>query len=305
MKTTEEKVFDLLEETGLNWSVVKEQLHRQTQAPIDGEGGKYQPADSFGIFRNDNGNQLATVGNVYTPYQNSELAEMLVRACEGIDLNVTRGGQLGGGAKVYLQADLPESFIGRSGVKRWITGTNAHDGSMSIGFGSTNTVIVCQNTFHMAFGGMNKIRHTTTAAARVEQAMKELRRSLLLEEQIIENFKVMAEQPLKEVVLSNIMKKAFNIDLDAKEADVSTRKLNKAKTITQAIEKELDLEGKTLWGLFNGITRFTNHMAVDEAKATDYVMNGGGYKANLVTYKEIMAWIEENTGYEPAAIATS
>jgi hypothetical protein len=47
---------------------------------------------------------------------------------------------------------LPAEIIGRSEVKRWLTCLNSHDGSTSVGFGSSNTVVVCQNTFFRALG---------------------------------------------------------------------------------------------------------------------------------------------------------
>jgi hypothetical protein len=92
--TTNEKVFELLDQTGLNWTVNKDEL-------ISKDGYK---TESFGIFRNDSKLWLGTVGDRYTPLQNFEMAEILVNATEGIGLNISRGGMLYNGAKIYLQA---------------------------------------------------------------------------------------------------------------------------------------------------------------------------------------------------------
>ena len=111
---TSEKVFEILEATGLNWTV--------NQIPLisKSEDAKLNnlATNSSGIFRNDNGSWLGTVSEKYTPYQNHQLAETIVMASEGFGLDVNRGGTLGGGRKVYLQTELKTEFIGKSDVKR-------------------------------------------------------------------------------------------------------------------------------------------------------------------------------------------
>ena len=77
MSNLNEKTFELLNATGLNWTVSKESL-----TTIDGKD-----TESFGIFRSDNEKWLGTVGNRYTPMQNFELAETVIVASDGLGLN--------------------------------------------------------------------------------------------------------------------------------------------------------------------------------------------------------------------------
>lgn len=289
-----EKTFELLESTGLNWSVSKEAL--QTV-----EGKQTQ---SFGMFKGDE--WLGTVGNIYKPFQNSELAETIVEATHDIGLQTTRGGSLAGNKKVYLQAELPAEFIGNSNVLRWITALNSHDSSTAIGFGSSSTVVVCQNTFFQAYAGLSKFRHTESAKERIELAIKDLRTALQLDTQLMENFKRMADKPLKEEIFAKLIKACFETDVNAPAGEISTRKTNQLKAVGEAIETEIKLEGATLWGLFNGITRYTNHVATiskgkpaTEDEKREYVMIGGGYKTNLVAFDTIMKWVEANSEGSP------
>jgi len=180
---TQQQTFELLEATGLNWTVNK----------IDLVSPQGYTTESFGIFRNDTNDWLGTVGNRYVPMQNYELAETIVEATNGIGLVTTKGGQLSGGAKVYLQTELPDEFIGKSGVKRHITALNSHDGSSSIGFGSSSTVVVCTNTFYKAYKGLDKFRHTASAKERIERAMLDLRKALELDAMLMDDFKRMAD----------------------------------------------------------------------------------------------------------------
>ena len=73
----------------------------------------------------------------------------------------------------------------------------------------------------------------------------------------------------------------------------------------QAYNIERDLEGDTLWGLFNAVTRYTNHMASpnDKDRKLDYLMTGTGYNINNVAYDTIMAWIENNTAQKVFTLA--
>ncbi len=292
-KEISEKVFEILEQTGLNWTVNQVPLISQSED----EKLNNLKTDCTGIFRNDNGEWLGTVSEKYTPYQNFQLAETIVGASEGFGLDVSRGGVLSGGRKVYLQTELKTEFIGKSDVKRFITALNSHNGSSSIGFGSSNTVVVCSNTFYKAYKDINKFRHTATASDRIKLAMADLRRAIELDEKLMKNFKIMSDTPLRDEVFASILKKCFNADLDARQGETTPQKVKQLERINQAISTELDLEGATLWGLFNGVTRFTNHYS-NTKNREEYIMTGGGYQTNLVAYETIMAWIDENTTRE-------
>lgn len=284
----QQKVFSLLEATGLNWSVNKEPLFSQ-----DGKA-----ANRFGMFRNDNNACLGVVGERYTVFQNSQLAETMVQASEGVGINLEKGGLLGGGGKVYLQAELQPEFIGKSSVKRYITALNSHDGSTSIGFGSSSTVVVCQNTFFRAYGEVTKIRHTVTAESRVKEAMEQLRNALTLDNKLMETFKRMADMEMKDELVERVIRKIFSVDpKQTQQEEISSRKKNQISEFAGAITKEIELEGKTVWGLFNAVTRYTNHHKApkDEAKRADYLMDGGGYQINNMCYEEIMVWLDKNT----------
>lgn len=291
----QEATLDLLINTGLNWTVTKEKLIA--------EDGK--PTSSFGLFRKDNGVHLSTVTDRYTVYQNYELAEALIEATHEIGLNTTRGGQLDGGKRVYLQAEMPETYIGNSGVKRWMTGLGVHGGG-SVAFGSTDVVVVCQNTFYRAYGELSKFRHTASIQERVKQFVEEIKIAIGISQQQVQTYKIMANLPLKEEIFVGVMKHVFGVDINKKkeELDLGSRERNKLIEVNNAIETELKLEGGTLWGLFNGITRFTNHHAMKPKadlapelraeKLKTYLMVGGGYETNLKAYKTITDWLIEN-----------
>lgn len=126
------ETFELLEQTASNWTVNK--------LPLASQEGL--PTESFGIFRNDNNLWLGTIGKQYEPIQNFEIAETLIATTDEIS-NSHKGGLLNNGKKVFYQTEIDPVAIDKDEVKRYLTILNSHDGSSSIGFGFSNTVVVC------------------------------------------------------------------------------------------------------------------------------------------------------------------
>jgi len=283
MKTTEERVFDLLEKTNTNWTVNKNQLF----------DGNSNPTQSFGIFKQDK-HWLGTVGDKYIPLQNWELATILMEATKEVEVEFDRGGFLSDGKKVYFQAALPDMYIGKSNVKRLITGLNSHDGSTSVGFGSTNTVVVCQNTFYRAYGEIQKFRHTASMKARIEIAKNDLIRTLNLDNNLMNSFQKMAATPMKDEAIESVIRKIFGVEASLAQSEISTRKKNQIEKFADSLNTSITEQGRTIWALFNGVTRFTNHV-LSEDNNLEYLMIGGGNRISNIGYEELMKFVEDNT----------
>ena len=285
--TKQEKVFQVLEATGLNWTVNKKEL-----VSVDG-----LTTESFGIFRNDNNKWLGTVGNRYEPYQNHQLVSNMVDITNEVGLDVNRGGTLSNGNKVFLQAELPQDIVGNSGIKRWLTTTNSHDGTSAITLGYSNMVIICSNTFHAASKGSNRFRHTISADANIQENVKQIKMTLANEMRLIDTFKAMQSTDIKDEAIDRTVRAMFSIGLDANQDDISTRKRNQVETFSNNLIAEINNHGKTMWSLFNAVTRYTNHeqnfKSIDDKN--NYLMNGGGFKLSNTAYNEIMKFVDANT----------
>jgi len=274
------KTFDLLTDTKTNWGVTKK--------PLTCPDG--YPTESFGIYRNDNNKWLGTVGKQYELMQNSTLAENIIEASMDISEKF-RGGELYGGKKVYFQAQLSDTQIANDTIKRYVTGLNSHDGSSSIGFGFTNQVVVCQNTFHIAMKDVSRFRHTSSAQQRVELARQEINRMLKIESGLMDNYKRMADTKINTAVTKRVIADLFGFneeDFDKETKDFSTKKINDISKFKEILDSELSSHGQTLWGLFNAVTWKTNHQDVKDNKSLENVMVGSGYRKNLNAYNIIV-----------------
>jgi hypothetical protein len=215
--------------------------------------------------------------------QNFELADTMVGIQDmfGGDL---RGGEMRDGKKIYYQLSLKDEHVGSDTLKRHITCLNSHDGTSSIGFGSTNTVISCSNTFHKAMKDLSKFRHTLTASDRLAIAVAEFKKAMDEDSNLMETFKRFNDVVIDRTILERVMANVFNVDMNTKESQVGTRKKNQVSDFEKALERETSEKGGTLWGLFNAVTYYTNHM---EKSDDHHLMFGGGYKKNLTAFNII------------------
>ena len=282
------KIADLLSDTGNAWSVLDLPLTSTH------EDGTILTTTSRGLFRSDNNLNLGVVGSRYEVMQNDILAETLVdlQSQYGGDL---RGGNLQDSKKVYFQLSLPQVNVGNyqnNGIKRFITCLNSHDGSSSIGFGSTNEVVVCSNTFHLALKDISKFRHTASASDRLAQAIKGFESAMNGEAKVIENYHNMASEPITKGIVEKVIDNLFN---PQGKTEIGTRTKNNVQMFGKAFKLELEQKkDESLWTLFNAVTRYTNHME-KKNKDLNHLMVGAGYKKNLVAYNTIVRWLQEPT----------
>ena len=247
--TREEIIFEVLEATGLNWSVKKEKLTT--------ESGIILP-DAYASTRSDSKAYLGIVGGRYEILQNSELVSVAYDSGKELfsqELELKHpwnnsetlgsfgnmgGGSLKGGSRVYVQLELPELYIGKSGIRRYITLTNSHDGSMSLGFGTSNQVICCANTFAIANKEISKIRHTASMQQRVEEAVKSLRKVLQFEDKQMAIFEKASTRSFEKKHIVDIVNSVFGENIKGTVSDTSSRTKNQMLTLSNDINKSID-----------------------------------------------------------------
>lgn len=299
----EEIIFEVLQATGLNWAVRKERLTT--------ESGIILP-DAYASSRSDNNGYLGVVGERYEVMQNSELVSIAYDSGKEVfstDLELTHpwnnsetlgsfgnmgGGSLKGGSRVFVQMELPQLHIGKSGVRRYITLTNAHDGSMSLGFGTSNQVICCQNTFNIANKDISKIRHTASMQQKVDEAIKSLRNVLQFEDKQMEIFEMASGRAFEKKHIIDIVNAVFGDTMKKSERDTSSRTKNQMIALSNDINTSIDEQGETLWALFNAVTRYTNHSSSSRDKDFS-LMFGNDAAINERAYKVMSGWLNESS----------
>lgn len=271
---TKSNTIHMTKQFGLDWSVEKRPL-------VCGETGS--KTSSYGLFRSDTGLHLGTVGRLYTPYQNESMIGVINDAASRLGYEVSRGGSLQGGRKVYAQVELDDTEIGNSNVKRYVTIINSHDGTHQVGVGMSNLVVVCSNQFNRMFkGGMNKVRHNYGVDLSVESMVDRIVAGVKQEAEVIEMMQRMADQKYSEVMYDRVVSEIFKpVALDASPdgfARATARREKGVAELSACISKDVEIHGDSIWGLFNGVTRFYTHYrgGATEEKRMNFNMVGNG-----------------------------
>jgi len=280
--------LDLCSKHDLAWSVEREKL-------VSPSG---RTTDSYGLFRSDNGQHLATLSERYVPCDNFELAKMLVFASQSIEeLNIeqSNGGLFKSGQKVFFQIPLPNAEVGNAVVKRQLTALNSHDGSTGVALGTTQTVVVCQNTFYRAYRGteMTRVGHNSNMRERLTKLVVQMEETIANDQLNIEKFRKMLEIVPQKEDIEAMKQLVFALPDNVDPNDISTRKTNLMKKFDHAVDIELAEQGTNLWGLFNAVTRYTNHdMKTYSGNAKlENVMVGQGAKINQTAFNRLALYL--------------
>ena len=294
-----EIVFETLEATGLNWTASKQELYTAKGIVVP---------DKFAVERSDNNTILGVVGNRYEFLQNKEEAHMIVESANGSfnpqanfhhpwdnasslgSFGNIGGGSIGDGSGIFLQLELPSKYIGKSDVLRYITLTNKHDGSGSVGYGSTNQTVCCENTFAMANRFLSKFRHSASLQQRLDEAMRLFQQAMNYENSQLEVFENAANTRLEKNHIQDIVMSVFKVDVNKTRSDVSTRTQNNMKQFSNDIETSINEQGETLWALFNAVTRYTNH-STNRKDKTESLLFGTDAAISSRAYNTMLGWL--------------
>lgn len=252
-------VATLLDKYGLRWNVSKQPLLLPSG----------QDTGFFGIVRSDNQKTFATCKEGYVPYQNSELAELLIRISEKTGYEIHSGGDFNGGGKVYLQLNTGTEItgLGNNGttVKGYVTGINSHDGTSALKWGAVNFTVCCRNTFAMANKKLQQsARHTNSLHERVETSIRQITGIAEAEKTIFDSFIKLADQPVKKEHIAQIVRNITDVDINTpineRSKTYSTYAANRTNELMTSISREMNQKGQNLWGLFSGVTHYTTHV---------------------------------------------
>lgn len=258
MTTTEQ----ILNKTNLNWTVSKRELYDPS-----GIATGY-----YGQFRDDTDACLGISSPQYLVSQNSDIIQLLENyfGSNLIADNVS-GFPLKGGKRVHLKIKDRNLFEGTdAALSRHLLIKDSHDGSCPIILGTYDEVLVCSNgltTMHK----VNELRitHTKSMAAKLKSFDTAYSKLLGLNEKLKQQYETFMSTKVSMDLAITMLEQLNNCDLSMSEDEFksmfSTRKWNIVQTQLECIELEFNRQGKTKWGLLNGITQYTTHRFGDKS----------------------------------------
>jgi phage/plasmid-like protein (TIGR03299 family) len=237
--------------------------------------------------RSDTGAVLGVVGSRYEPIQNKEAFAFFDSLVGSDEAMYHTAGVLGKGERIWILAKLPSYIrVGRNDIiDKYLLLTNSHDGSSLVRAKLTPIRVVCSNTLSVALSGSEhevRIRHTANAVHRLEEAHKLLGLTNSLYNELDTIFNRMA---LRKVTNKQLLSYVRSLIPSNPEAQHQTRNENIREAILELHEsgKGAEMSKGTLWGGFNAVTEFADHVqhSRDTNKQLKSVWFGGGERLKL------------------------
>lgn len=144
---------------------------------------------------------------------------------------------------------------------------------------------ICTNGLRIINADIDlKVKHTVNMNAKALAFTKEL---IKLASQVQATSQVWSEMNNVQVngaTKEEFVRKITKMKKDEKYADISTKKKNIVDGLNAAIDVEFGRTGSTVWGLLNGVSYYTNHLA-PRSGSEDYVLLASGAKDNELAQK--------------------
>ena len=275
---------------GLDYEVEKRKLFTPSLQDSNIEVPNY-----FSTVRTDNDAVLGVVGKDYQIVQNKDAFSFFDAIVGGDGMLYETAGALGKGERLFITAKLPDYIrVGKEDlIEKYLFLTTSHDGSGSITAAFTPIRIVCANTLNAALRNQTntvRIRHTSNAKQRLEQAHKVMGMTDVLSIQMEAIFNYWSKMRISDNEVKKLIQSALapSKELLKNLQDGRTDELSSCfvNMVDSALEyalshptQVLDTTKGTVFGAYNAITGYFQNVRSykdDETKLSSLLMGGTG-----------------------------
>jgi len=215
----------------------------------------------FGLLNSKTREVINTCKIGYTVSQNEDILNMVLKGISkfGNQLSVSKAGSINGGRRVFLQLAIDaKSKVGDDILTRYVTIIDSNDGSTSLSVGIGDEVAHCLNQFFKFYkAGEAKFRHTATIEQKIATIPHLIELALGKSLEQVKIYNKFQSTPLTKALAEKVINDVLSFENLLK---LTARQQIIHDNLMTAIRIEKDYCGDTVWGLFNGITRFTTHM---------------------------------------------
>lgn len=255
------------------WNVRKVPLTIPAEVTDSGVFGQLDVTDRFGVVRNNpiNGERdyLGVVGSVYDPIQNESTASFIQSVVDEFGANLETAGSLDGGRDVFITMKLPHTMEvhGVNGqvdkTDFYLAALNNHTGKSSFRLILTPIRIVCRNTQQIAIGAAKtswKVRHTSAAVGKVQEAREKLGLVWKSVGTLEEEFKRMSEIPLEYQEAKDFTERLVDLKKVDPDSAAATRRRNAAGQILSLYRSSPTITpiAGTRYAMYNAVTEYVD-----------------------------------------------
>lgn len=276
------QVQEILKAHGLDFRIDKHPLFGHDEA------GSHLITPYYGLFNSKTGECINTCKVGYHVSQNEDIVEMVLKGTSkfGDKLTVSKAGSINGGRRVFIQLAIEgESLVGDDTVTRYITIVDSNDGSTSLSVGIGDEVAHCLNQFFKFYkAGEAKFRHTATLEQKIASIPDLIEIGLDKSMEQMKVYRMFQKTKSTKFLESRVIKEVMGLDDLSK---LTARQEIIHNDLTNAIKIEREFCGDNLWGLFNGVTRFTTHHQSVPKRVNgkeESLINGTAYKKAMTAF---------------------
>lgn len=298
LELVEKKLFEVVKVPLLarpNWTI-RQFLQNPKSIFIDWLRNPFYkaPVELYGVYKTKGGNALGVMGSQFVPMQPREFYDNIVATVHefgaDLDLDTLKFKEYCGGSKIEFSIKMhPLSFKNDKGLNDItnleVTFSTSYDGSKSNVISLYTERLVCTNGMVAnKLQGTLKGRNTISGKAKILSYSKELAEIVNGANEFKEKM-----EALDKVKVSKEQIEAFKMSLlGYNKASLlasekpETRKYNILEELDKAINIEFERTGQTAFGLLQGVTYYTNHIANTSKTISDaeYIRFNQGFKTN-------------------------
>lgn len=212
------------------------------------------------LVRDDNDKELALHKDSYKEMSNAEFLKRVdgIKEVSGFNLKGfqdLRGGNILLG---FLENNIEKFEIGGHQIKDYLVVGNSHDGSSGFFLGTSTRFLRCENEF-ASLKRFVSIRHTANADERLEEFMHYFTQYIYNRNNLYTKFNRFGEVIVSDEVREQMALYILSLHKQEKLDELTDNQKSKIQLVHSCIDTEINALGDNLWGLFNGITRYTTH----------------------------------------------
>lgn len=310
-------LIESIEQGNANVAKIRQQLFGVLDLPLKASmvfnqyldqfenGAQIGTPDSQVVYTTE-GRFLGTVGSVYESIQPSDFLDSVVESIEtcGMEFDLSRlkykcfsDGKIIG----FRQPSDMVVFRNRAGnyeeIELFLNFETGFAGKARTEIGLYSHRFVCSNGMRIIDAEqMLRVKHTKNMNAKALAWCDELIHVASQQKQVSRVWQQMDAISVSDAQIEAFARKLTKVDLTAdltsENCEVSTRKKNILASLKEGIDTEMVRTGKSVFGLLQGATYFTNHLA--SGASEEYVNVQQGAKTNELAQRLAMELVESN-----------
>lgn len=263
----EQKAIEIAKKSGLDYEVEKLPFFAN-------RNGKTVESDYFGLFNPKTGKFLNSVSEQYRPVQNMEILKAVIGAVQKfgeLDPDKATAKDLNEGRKILIDIPIADDgdFHGDK-IQKSVTVVDSKDGSSQLRVGLGSLVMSCENGLYRFRNDHEHMaaKHTAKIEERIQGLKDTLPVAIREVYEMVEKFEQFRSTPVSRELVDDLSKHLLGADKKASDQDakkdkdkreISGKKRGQIEALYRNMETEVNAKGENLWGILNGVTRWTTH----------------------------------------------